>query len=62
MRTERKACPCEPVRLVWPLPGGTSPIGKGKALMDIFHSESVLGSVYSISREMSSAYLILNSN
>lgn len=30
---------------------------RGKTLMDIFHSESVLGSVYSISREMSSVYL-----
>ena len=55
MRAERKACPCEPVRLVWPLPGGISPIGKGKTLMDIFLSVSVL--VHSISREMSSAYL-----
>ena len=57
LRTERKACPCEPVRLVWPLPGGTSPIGKGKTLMGIFLSVSVLGAVYSISREMSSVYL-----
>ena len=54
-----------PVGPTWlpPLPsGGTSPIGKGKALMGIFLSVSVLGSVHSISREMSSAYLILNSN
>ncbi len=43
LRTERKACPCEPVRLVWPLPGGTSPIGKGKTLMDIFLSVSFGG-------------------
>ena len=47
-----------PVGPTWlsPLPsGGTSPIGKGKALMGIFLSVSVL--VHSISREMSSAYL-----
>ena len=52
-----------PVGPTWlpPLPsGGTSPIGSGKALMGIFLSVSVL--VHSISREMSSAYLILNSN
>ena len=49
-----------PVGPTWlpPLPsGGTSPIGKGKALMGIFLSVSVLGSAHSISREMSSAYL-----
>ena len=49
-----------PVGPTWlpPLPsGGTSPIGSGKALMGIFFSVSVLGSVHSISREMSSAYL-----
>ena len=47
-----------PVGPTWlpPLPsGGTSPIGRGKALMGIFLSVSVL--VHSISREMSSAYL-----
>lgn len=47
-----------PVGPTWPPPlpsGGTSPIGKGKALMGIFLSVSVL--VHSISREMSSAYL-----
>ena len=47
-----------PVGPTWlpPLPsGGTSPIGKGKALMGIFLSVSVL--VHSISREMSIAYL-----
>ncbi len=49
-----------PVGATWPPPlpsGGTSPIGSGKALMGIFLSVSVLGSVHSISREMSSAYL-----
>ena len=47
-----------PVGPTWPPPlpsGGTSPIGRGKALMGIFLSVSVL--VHSISREMSSAYL-----
>ena len=38
------------------LPGAPLP-GRGKALMGIFLSVSVLGSVHSISREMSSAYL-----
>ena len=37
-------------------------MGKGKALMGIFFSLSVFGAVHSISREMSSVYLILNSN
>ena len=56
---KRKVCPCEEARRADVAPSapfrGTSPIGKGKALMGIFLSASVL--VHSISREMSSAYL-----
>lgn len=56
---KRKVCPCEEARRADVAPSapfrGTSPIGKGKALMGIFLSVSVL--VHSISREMSSAYL-----
>ena len=59
MRAKRKVCPCEEARRANVAPSapfrGTSPIGKGKALMGIFLSVSVL--VHSISREMSSAYL-----
>ena len=61
MRAKRKVCPCEEARRADVAPSapfrGTSPIGSGKALMGIFLSVSVLGSVHSISREMSSAYL-----
>ena len=61
VQSKRKVCPCEEARradvaLSAPF-RGTSPIGSGKALMGIFLSVSVLGSVHSISREMSSAYL-----
>ena len=56
---KRKVCPCEEARRADVAPSapfrGTSPIGKGKALMGIFLSVSVL--VHSISQEMSSAYL-----
>lgn len=56
---KRKVCPCEEARRADVAPSapfrGTSPIGKGKALMGIFLSVSVL--VHSISREMSSVYL-----
>ena len=66
MRAKRKVCSCEEARRADVAPSapfrGTSPIGKGKALMGIFLSLSVFGAVHSISREMSSAYLILNSN
>ena len=58
---KRKVCPCEEARRADVAPSapfrGTSPIGKGKALMGIFLSMSVLGSVHSISREMASVYL-----
>ena len=58
---KRKVCPCEEARRADVAPSapfrGTSPIGSGKALMGIFLSVSVLGSVHSISQEMSSAYL-----
>ena len=46
-RTERKACPCEEARRADVAPSapfrGTSPIGKGKALMVIFLSVSSWG-------------------